>query len=221
MAATITSVSSVSLIVSMISYPMSFGPVPFGVGIPSSGNRSRSFLTFTPGPGAQHALTDQALMMALRRRARQAGVAAFRPDDRRRTMVSHLLDAGVDIVTVQKLTGHTNVQTTAKYNRRGGEPKRNAARLRDIGCARLRRPHRDGMRTALCFLFGLDFLNENLPEPRNIAASVIARLRELLSDAPADFETILTSPSCAGSMRFKPSGLDRCSGPAQPCSFRP
>lgn len=80
-----------------------------------------------------HAMTDQALMMALRRRAKEAGVAAFSPHDLRRTMISDLLEAGVDIVTVQKLAGHSNVQTTAKYDRRGEETKRKAAGLLDIG----------------------------------------------------------------------------------------
>jgi site-specific recombinase XerD len=74
-------------------------------------------------------MTDQAILLMLRRRAAQGKVAAFTPHDLRRSFISDLLDAGADMVTVQKLAGHANVQTTARYDRRGEEAKRRAAEL--------------------------------------------------------------------------------------------
>ncbi len=71
-------------------------------------------------------MTPQAVLLIVQKRAEQAGVESFSPHDFRRTFCSDLLDAGVDIVTVQKLAGHASPVTTAKYDRRGEEVKRRA-----------------------------------------------------------------------------------------------
>ncbi|HBL14352.1 MAG TPA: integrase [Cyanobacteria bacterium UBA11162] len=71
-------------------------------------------------------MTPQAVLLIVQKRAKEAGVDSFSPHDFRRTFCSDLLDAGVDIVTVQKLAGHASPLTTAKYDRRGEETKRKA-----------------------------------------------------------------------------------------------
>jgi len=61
-------------------------------------------------PLVNRRMTDQAVLLLLRRRAAQAKIAAFTPHDLRRSFISDLLDAGADMVTVQKLAGHANVR---------------------------------------------------------------------------------------------------------------
>lgn len=66
-------------------------------------------------------MTDQAVLDILRQRGKEAQIAPFSPDDFRRTFASNMIDAGVDIVTVQNLMGHASPVTTAHYDRRGEE----------------------------------------------------------------------------------------------------
>lgn len=74
-------------------------------------------------------MTDQAVMNLLRKRASSAGVAAFSPHDFRRTFITNLLAAGVDVLTVSRLAGHADPATTQKYDLRSEESKRQAVQL--------------------------------------------------------------------------------------------
>lgn len=77
-------------------------------------------------------LSPQSIYYLLKVRAKKAGIKPFTPHDLRRTFVSRLLDAGVDIATVAKMAGHSNIQTTARYDRRPEEAKQRAAKLLQI-----------------------------------------------------------------------------------------
>src|SRR5690606_27792824 len=74
-------------------------------------------------------LSSQAIYNLLEKRGIEAGVNHFSPHDLRRTLAGDLLDAGADVVTVQRILAHSNVQTTARYDRRPESSKRKAASL--------------------------------------------------------------------------------------------
>ena len=78
---------------------------------------------------AGKAMTPQALMVRLKRRARQASIGECSPHDLRRSFVSSALDSGADLAMVQALAGHANPATTARYDRRPEDAKRQAAQL--------------------------------------------------------------------------------------------
>ena len=77
----------------------------------------------------EHEVSPTALDKILRKRSAEAGVKDCDWHDLRRTTASNLLDAGADVATVAKILGHSNIQTTIKYDRRGERAKLKACEL--------------------------------------------------------------------------------------------
>jgi len=57
------------------------------------------------------------------------GIEKFSPHDLRRSFGTHLLNSGVDLLIVQKLMRHSNVNTTKIYDMRGESAEREAIEL--------------------------------------------------------------------------------------------
>lgn len=66
-------------------------------------------------------LTETGLRMMLRRRAAQAGTPIPSPHDFRRAFALERWRAGVDILTLSKLMGHTSLQVLNRYIKQVGE----------------------------------------------------------------------------------------------------
>lgn len=77
-------------------------------------------------------MSPQAIYYIVFERAVQADIDSFSPHDFRRTFAGDMLDSGVDIVTVQKMMGHSDPKTTARYDRRGERAKKSASKLLDF-----------------------------------------------------------------------------------------
>jgi site-specific recombinase XerD len=89
-------------------------------------------------------MTPQAIRDVVARAADRAGVASASPHDLRRSFVSDLLDAGVDIATVASMAGHANIETTRRYDRRGEAAKKRGARALHVPYAKRRLPEGQG-----------------------------------------------------------------------------
>lgn len=77
-------------------------------------------------------LRGESIHYFLQKRQGEAGIDGITPHDFRRGYVSGLLAAGVDVFTVQNMAGHADAVTTARYDRRGEEGRRSAARLLEL-----------------------------------------------------------------------------------------
>ena len=72
-------------------------------------------------------LSEQTVYDRLAHLSERAGVKSFSPHDCRRSLARDLLDAGIDLSTVQALLGHASPATTSRYDRRGERAVRQAA----------------------------------------------------------------------------------------------
>jgi integrase/recombinase XerD len=69
-----------------------------------------------PGARPGQPISVKAIFMACRNAARQAGIAkSVHPHLLRHAFATHLLEAGVNLRTIQILLGHANLETTARY----------------------------------------------------------------------------------------------------------
>ena len=80
-------------------------------------------------------LRGESVAYIVKRLQKAAGLDHFSPHDLRRSFVTTLLDAGEDVLTVQKLAGHADVTTTARYDRRDESAKRRAVQSLDLPTA--------------------------------------------------------------------------------------
>jgi integrase len=72
-------------------------------------------------------VSGEALAQMLEKRRQQAKVKSLTWHDFRRTFGGNLLDNGHDLVTVQKLMGHSSPITTSNYDRRPEEARQRAS----------------------------------------------------------------------------------------------
>jgi integrase/recombinase XerD len=69
-----------------------------------------------PGAHPDQPISTKAIFLACRKAAQKAGISkAIHPHSLRHAFATHLLEAGVDLRTIQLLLGHAKLETTARY----------------------------------------------------------------------------------------------------------
>lgn len=76
----------------------------------------------------QKSLSESAVTLILKERLAITGQKRATPHDLRRTFATRLIEDGNDLVKVQRAMGHANVQTTARYDRRGEKDQKEMAK---------------------------------------------------------------------------------------------
>ena len=74
-------------------------------------------------------LSDQTIYDVIRKRTKQAGVNTCSPHDFRRSFATELLRRDKDLLTVQRLLGHSDPKTTERYDRRQHDEDRRATEV--------------------------------------------------------------------------------------------
>jgi site-specific recombinase XerD len=69
-----------------------------------------------PSADATRPIAPKVVFLACRKAAQRAGISKpVHPHSLRHAFATHLLEAGVNLRTIQILLGHANLETTARY----------------------------------------------------------------------------------------------------------
>ena len=88
------------------------------------------YILLTAKRGCLHQpMTAGGVFYAVNKIASIGNVKKFTPHDFRRTFIGNLLDAGADVISIQKMVGHSDPKTTSRYDMRGNRVNQKNATL--------------------------------------------------------------------------------------------